>query len=405
MTDTMTQTVAPDGEFGVRRRGSVILAGVLAACGAAALGLLACLSIVVLGWATDPNSSSTSSALLRSAGHLWLLAHGSPLELAGGTVRLAPLGLTVAIGLLLVRAAHRAGRHTQSRGRQEALVAALSTAPPYALLVAVLASAVRTPGVSTHPSRALVCALALSVAASIAGATRRLGWREATRGWPAPATAAAVAGTAALATLLATGALLVAASLVLDVSQVSVLSRSVQGAGAAGFALLLVQVALVPNAAVWGAAYASGAGFAVGAGTSVGPAGVVLGPVPGLPMLAALPVSGPAPAAAALAIAGVLAAGVVAGVMVARCLGPDVPRHAGPSWTAATALGVGLCFGLICYLAGGEGPGRLSVLGPDPLTNGAAVAQWLALTGVPAAWLTGWLQTRHSAPSRVRTAE
>jgi len=122
-------------------------------------------------------------------------------------------------------------------------------------------------------------------------------------------------------------------------------------------------------------------------------------------MLAALPVGGQAPAAAAFATAGVLAAGIVAGVMVARALGPDVPRHAAPCWTAATAVAVAICFGLLCWAAGGEVPGRLSELGPDPLVSAAAIAQWLTLTGVPAAWIAGWLQTCRSASSRVITAE
>ena len=53
--------------------------------------------------------------------------------------------------------------------------------------------------------------------------------------------------------------------------------------------LLLVQLAYVPNAIVWSICYTLGPGFAFGAGTVVAPTGSALGPLPLLPMLAALP--------------------------------------------------------------------------------------------------------------------
>ena len=55
----------------------------------------------------------------------------------------------------------------------------------------------------------------------------------------------------------------------------------------APIALLLAQLALVPNALVWAASYALGAGFVMGAGSVVAPAGTELGMLPGLPLLGA----------------------------------------------------------------------------------------------------------------------
>lgn len=404
----MTETIASPAQRAARSaasgRGSVILAGALAAIGAGALGMLACLSIVVLGWATDPQSSGTSPGLLRAAGHLWLLAHRAPLVLASGTIAIAPLGLTAVIAVLLVRAAEGAGRRTRSRGRREAIAAALSIAVPYALVVAVGATASRTPEVGTLPGRALISGFVLAALAALVGAARRVGWQEISGDWPAAARAVPAAVLVAVVALLATGAALVAAALIADVSRVSELARSVQAAGPAGFALLVLQLALAPNAAMWGAAHAAGTGFAIGIGTQVGPAGVTLGSVPALPLLAALPISGPAPAAAALATVGVVAAGLLAGAVLARRLGPGL-AHQAPLWMALTALTTGAVFAALCWVSGGSGPGRLAVLGPDPLLSGAAVAQWLALAGVPAAWVVSWRQARSSESPRVIAGE
>ncbi|NEE53129.1 hypothetical protein G3M55_52100, partial [Streptomyces sp. SID8455] len=59
-------------------------------------------------------------------------------------------------------------------------------------------------------------------------------------------------------------------------------------------AVLLLALALLPNAVIWGAAYALGAGFQVGAGTLVTPLAATSGPdLPPFPLLAALPTDGP----------------------------------------------------------------------------------------------------------------
>ena len=370
-----------------------MVSGVLAAIGAGSLGLLACLSVVVLGWATDPNSTGSAPGLIRTAGDLWLLAHRAPLTAGGHPLALAPLALSALLFAFVARAAAGSLRRRRVRGRKDSLVAALAVAPPYALVLAVVAGATRTAQLSASPLAALGFGFVFAVLGALVGAARFVGWEELTKGWPQPARAVPVAAAAVAAVLLATGALLVAASLAVDARAASSIARSVEGAGPAGFALLVAQVALAPNAAIWGSAYAVGSGFSVGVGTHVGPAGAALGAVPGLPLLAALPASGPAPALAWVSLVGVLAAGVAGGVVLGRRLvGPQL-QFAG-AWMVAVAVAAAGVFALLCWLAGGSGPGRLAVLGPQPLASAAAVAQWVALSGVPAAWFTAARRAR-----------
>lgn len=79
---------------------------------------------------------------------------------------------------------------------------------------------------------------------------------------------AAAAGTAVL---LGGGALLVAASLVWHAEQLQASFLGLSGDWAGRSAVLLLAMALVPNAAVWGAAYGLGPGFALGTASTVTP--------------------------------------------------------------------------------------------------------------------------------------
>jgi hypothetical protein len=145
--------------------------------------------------------------------------------------------------------------------------------------------------------------------------------------------------------------------------------------------VLVLCVLLLPNAVIWTVAYAVGTGFAVGTGTTVAPYGVTAGDVPAFPLLAALPGAGGAPPASLLLLLGPLAAGVVAGVVVAR---------SGAARPALLALASGPVVGVVvlvaCWLAGGAmGPGRLATAGPNPWLAGLAVTEWVGLGAAAAA--------------------
>jgi hypothetical protein len=376
------------------RRGSLVVAAVTGAAGAAALGLLGSLSCVLMGWATDSRSSGSASSLLRAAGQLWVMAHRTPVRVPAGRVVLAPLGLTLIMLTLVARAAAAAVRRTATGTRRDVVIAGLAVAPPYALVVTVVAGLSGVREVQPSPVGALLSALALSGTAAIAGVVRVRGWAWIAEPFPPVVAAIAPASAAAVATMLATGGLLAAAALAASGSTSTALSRAVAPGAPAAVALLLAQVALVPNAVVWASSYALGSGFAVGVGTAVAPAGVHLGAVPALPLLAALPAAGSAPPASLAALLGPLLAGAVAGVILGRRLGGSPPARVA-QWMLVAAIVTGTAMATLAWIAGGSGPGRLAALGPPPLLVWAAAAGWVAMGGVPAAWVVA---RRYSAP-------
>lgn len=364
----------------VRRSAPGVLApGALAAGWALGAGLVAVAVPVLLAWATDSRSGSGAAAATRTAGQLWLLAHGTSLSVPGGVVGLTPLGL-VALPLLLL---HRAGRHGARSvavpGLREAAQLVLAIAAPYALAAAVLAAVTATGTVRPDPARAVLGALLVAVAGAGSGVLREAGLLGAAKALPDRVRSLAVGAAAALGVLLAGGAAVAGLSLVLHADRATALASATSPGLVGGVALLLLGVLLVPNAAVWGLSWTAGPGFAVGVGTSVGPLGTTLGPVPAFPLLAALP-GGDLPVWWGLvALAVPLAAGVLGGLLLARRL---------PITSAATAaleaslLGpcVGGLVAALCALSGGPlGGGRLTAVGPSPWKVGLAVVLEVAI--------------------------
>ncbi|MFH0252203.1 DUF6350 family protein, partial [Streptomyces chitinivorans] len=159
-------------------------------------------------------------------------------------------------------------------------------------------------------------------------------------------------------------------------------------------AVLLLALALTPNAAVWGAAYGLGPGFTLGGGSAVRPAAVTgLPPLPDFPLLAAVPAEGPGtPVTWAVALVVPLAGGGLAAWCAARAA---VPAAGGPAVldgratacaVALAACGCGVAMAALAACAGGPlGTGALARLGPDWRLTGAAALGWTAGLGMPAA--------------------
>ncbi|MFC5723888.1 DUF6350 family protein [Streptomyces gamaensis] len=216
-----------------------------------------------------------------------------------------------------------------------------------------------------------------------------------------PRLAAAVrAAAAGLTVLLAGGALLVAGSLAVHAGAArdALLQLTVAWSGRA--AVLLLCVALLPNAVVWAAAYGLGPGFLVGAGKVVAPLAVAGSPgLPRFPLFAAFPAPGvPGPWALGVATAVPAAAGVALayGAVPRRAAALNTSRTLE---TAVTALlGSVLCAlgaALLAYGASGAlGNDTLAAFGPPWRPAAAAAFAWTAALGVPGAVVVRWHRRR-----------
>lgn len=370
--------------------------GLVAAGWCAGVGLAVAAVLVLLGWAFDSASTASVGDALRVAGLGWLLAHHAPVDIPGGSLTVAPLGLTLVSGTLLVRAGRVAGAHRAAVTRTAGALVTAAVALPYAALAGVVAALSDVGGTRVQAPAAVAAAGALAAAAVAAGfLLGRYGAADALGSSRWRATAAG--GAAGVLTLLGTGAVLAGAALGWHQPRVAQMTGALDPGTGGGTALLVLSVLLVPNAAVWAASYVTGAGFAVGTGTAVGPFLVQLGPVPALPLLAALPAGGATgPLVALPALLGPVLGGVLAGRLVQRRL-PELAPARAALWGLAAGAGGGLALGVLAALAGGAaGPGRLAAVGPAPLAAAGTAALEL---GVVAA-ATAWQRARVAAAAR-----
>jgi hypothetical protein len=388
MTETLTRSTQLRRPTGHAPR-RVIEAGLVGALWAVCAGLVAIAVPVLLVWASDGRSATGAGAALTTAAQVWLVAHGAGLALSGGALGLTPLGLLAGPLALLLRAAGHGARECRVTTLRQAGLLAGAIALPYGVLAAVVASLAVTPGARPVAWTALLAGLGVGAVGGLAGALRgaRL-WPTLLPALPARAARLVVAAAAALAVVIGAGALLAGGSLLDHLGRADDLAAASSPGVVGGVALLVLGLTLVPNAAVWGASWLAGPGFHVGVGTAVGPYGTTLGPVPSLPLLAALP--GPVPAWLGLValcvplMAGVLAGRLVAGRLVA---GGGTPTYAVACREAAL---VGPCAGaaaaLVGWLSGGPvGGGRLTDVGPSPWRLGLVLSLEVAVGAAAAA--------------------
>ncbi len=426
-----------------RDRSPGLAAGFLGGAIAAGLGLGSFTVLVMVLWISSPYPDSGPGGALHVAVALWLLAHGVELlrtdTLTGvaAPVGVIPL-LLLALPLWLV---HRAARDATDGGEEDDE----PTATPAWIAVPVRTSVpVRTP-VSGRTACAGVVLGYLAVGAVAAfqmtGGGLRPSWAwtgvwvplvvtvaAGTGVWTAygrpraeldnalillPAglrrlvvgadarvclgTAARAAG-AGTAVLVGGGALLLAASLVWHVGAARESLLQLTGGWSGRFAVLLLCLALVPNAVVWAGSYALGPGFALGVGHAVTPLASAPAPLlPPFPLLAAVPDPGPGTPLNWAAGVVPVAAGLTVGWFVGRVAAGDADAAGGPvtrAWsrgrTAGTAgLAAVLCAVLLAVLtalAGGPlGVGALARFGPVWWQTGPAALAWTSALGVPTA--------------------
>ncbi len=359
----------PDADEPAR---SPLALGAVAALSAAVAGLLLVVLPVLLVWATDSRSGTGWVEAVRTGGRFWLVAHGASLDVPGGRYALTPLGLLLLPLWLVARCTASA-----SRGVPASMRTALAVAGAYAALTMLVALVSTGPEVHVSPVQSLVGGLVVGGVGAAVGLLRpgHVRWH----GLALRTRRLLSSGGAALALLLAAGALLVGGSLAAHGSRAAELAGSSDPGVLGGFALLLAGLALVPNAVVWGVAWLTGPGVAVGVGTAVGPFGHELGPVPALPLLAALPGTGVPEWAGVLVLAVPLLAGAVAGRLVARDLTGCSAVRTGLEAAAVGPL-VGGAVGVLAWLSGGAvGGERLVELGPSPMAVAAATTATVAV--------------------------
>ncbi|MBM7829684.1 hypothetical protein JOE59_000389 [Agromyces cerinus] len=393
----------------MRRTTIALLAG-LEASVAALIGLGIALVPLMLLWAVHFGLAVDAALFLRAAADVWLLGHGVDLVLQLDAVTAAQTGLpgagdpfpiTIALlgfALISVAFARRIGRRSAAEGHS--FTGGISAVVVYAVIGFVLASTAGVDGArSSLWQAALLPAFVMAVGVVIGAVVESLRddpLTDAAGGFvrrhvaelpPALVDTARIVvriGAGAAFGLLAVAGVLVAGLITIDYATIAGLYQSLGSGVDGGIALTVAELSLIPNLVIWGAAWLLGPGFAIGAGSSVAPSGTLLGPVPGFPLLGALP-SEAQPFGALWLVVPVLL-GFLGAWLVAPQAAPSTPERSPSEWNprgghddvrtawwfpavvgAGSGAVAGLVLGLLAWWSGGAaGPGRLAEVGPDP---------------------------------------
>jgi hypothetical protein len=317
---------------------------------------------------------------MRFAIVLWLAAHRTPLQIPAGTIAIAPLGLTILLGLLLARATAIVAKSAGDDDLGTVGVIAASVSIPYAVLATILAAIGHTGSLKPTIGAAFVTAAMFAAVATTIGAFRGAGLSgQAWERVPPEVRAGLRAAGRSVAVLLAGATVLTVGSLITHAGAIGdVLSG--YGGGPGEVAVAVISLLLAPNAILCGAAYLTGTGFAVGSGSSVTLAHAHTGPMPALPIFAAVP-HGRAPV-----VVIVLAAIVVIGAGAFAAWPPAANRPpVGDQVRTVGYAAAALLFGsiVVAALTGGPaGPGTLSAVGPSPWQAALAVTGEISLVSL-----------------------
>jgi Family of unknown function (DUF6350) len=342
-----------------------------------------CAGVTVVGWlAAEPGSLEDA---LRVGTLLWLLSNGVGVRLGEIPVTLVPWGATAVIAFMISRFAALSARKV--RTRQTTGPGLISVVTVAAYLLSVLVGAMLWGEPWQAPARWAVV-IAVLLGAAWWGSSRSLGIRRVEM--PGRVRAIIRAVSAAQLAMLVAGAAVLVTALWTHLKQVETLHQALQPGVAGGIALLLLQLAFVPNALIWSAAYALGSGFSLGADSVIAPAATQLGMVPGIPLLGALPSPGPGD----ITQLWWLATGAVAGAIacwVVLSFG-QVPRFDQASLTGGVCgLLAGAVFAGLAWAASGDmGTLRLADLGPRLFPLLVMAGTTMGLSGLVTGLALGW---------------
>ncbi len=387
----------------------------------AAIGIGTLLAPLTLVWLFENDPSIDWLVPFRASADIWLMAHGTRLVVPAGVfgsadvplfvVSMIPLGLSILIAYLAIRMGRRL---TTAVELWPAWVASVLVYGAISFVLSTLAyhSAaypVTWQGTFLPPAFMIFFVIVGSLtgkrmaygeAATLPESAERVWAREyfakryANLHWALRAVSipALRAGTGIVTILLGVSAIFIAAMTAVNWIQVIRLYEGLQVSFLGGVMVTAGQLAILPNLIVFGATWLTGVGFQIGAGSLISPVATVVGPLPALPITSALPIGELSFGMIALLVPLV---GAFAATILIRKHADDIRFEFASAWSAAITLGLAIAtvaaveFGLLVMLAsGGVGPGRLQVIGTNPLLAAGVLFIEVAAVSILAAFFS-----------------
>jgi hypothetical protein len=271
-------------EFSRSERARVL---VMTAAGSVVIGYAAVAALLALIAATATHAAFSTTGVLTAAAPGWLVAHHVPLRFEGAQLGVLPLLPTALLMLLAARAAAGAADRLGLYEPLQARAVVFCIAGAHAVTGGTIALLMGDGPVRATPAVAFFGCAAVSGVAATIGVAQRCGLVEVLIDRIDPVARRGMrAGLLALFVLGGTGALVVALGLAFSWSTTSSLFTG--DSIGVGLGLWLLCLGYLPNAIIGALSYVVGAGFSIG-DVAMTPMRFSGGPVPAVPLLAALP--------------------------------------------------------------------------------------------------------------------
>lgn len=360
-----------------------------AALGPLVVGYLSVAAVLALVVAAATRSHFSTLGVLTAAMPAWLGAFQVPLTLGGHHLGALPLLPTLGMVLLVGRTAANAADRMYAESTRDVIPVLVTVGVSHATLGVVFAGVTSTASVA--PS--LLVPGLLSIGSAALGLARRGYFRDVLGRFDVLVIRGLRAGLLGLVTLLGIGALLLVVGFGASFTTATALFTSGAPGLGNGLGMFLLSAAYLPNGVVGGVAFVTGPGIAIGE-FSATPLHFSGGPLPAVPLLAALPESG----AGWWPVLVLLPLGVGALVgWVLRDACEDPIARLRTVGGAAVVVSAGCV--LLAIGAGGRlANGPFNPLTMHPWSLGLAVLLWIALPAATVAWWTG--PRLELAPSR-----
>lgn len=349
--------------------------------------LIAALIALVVGTADGPAPSTTE--ILATSLPAWLAAYQVPLSLSGAPLSALPLLPTVLLVVLVAGMSRQVARRSRLRQPNQArwLIAVMGGG--HAVVGTGVAVLVDGPvfgdRVAAAPLEAFLYCGIVATVGTVIGTLDRCGltylvWeRVDSETW-----AGLRAGLLGAAGALAAGSLVVSGAVcrsLPEMHDVSVRSGSLGN----GLGLTVVSILYLPNAVLGGWSFAAGPGISLGKAV-IRPFELVVGPLPDVPLLAAVPRVGPAVWWSVTLVLPLLVGALVGWFCRNAHPYPQNRLHA----VAVAAGAVSVVIAVLAAISGGRlGAGPFSPVAVPGGFLTLATFCWIAVPGALVAWFVG----------------
>ncbi len=264
-------------------------------------------------WFSGGFADRSIESVLKMGGQLWLLIHGVPMHLLqvgtgtdptnlSGVLNFVPLGLTLIPFFLCWRAGRRIARASYTDQLWQGILGALGV---YLLCGLFTGFLVNNDEAETSLLAASLIPLISAGAGVITGARREAGSWGRLIGFDAAAWIAKTSqhsrwagsylwavvcgGTLAYVMTFGLASLLLTINLGIHWVDISNVYQQLRPGPIGSAVLTLGQLGIMPNLVMWTLSWISGGGFILGVGSTISPLETTVGPLPAIPVLAALP--------------------------------------------------------------------------------------------------------------------